>query len=202
MNTAQVEALRELLASSGWLDRPRQFARALRGRSRTPQGLLVVGTPAHEPWHMTAHLEQESQLAGLPELTPTLVRWEPPDDAPAHLRVGLDRIARAGRAETLLVVGEDMAPDALLERVADARKAGAAIFALDQGDDELDELAHEALAVRPGVDPVSFDGAQHLVSLAVGEPGQAAARPQAGAAALRAKLARLLATVTGPSDDA
>lgn len=202
MNTAQVEALRELLASSGWLDRPRQFARALRGRSRTAQGLLVVGTPAHEPWHMTAHLEQESQLAGLPELTPTLVRWEPPDDAPAHLRVGLDRIARAGRAETLLVVGEDMAPDALLERVADARKAGAAIFALDQGDDELDELAHEALAVRPGVDPVSFDGAQHLVSLAVGEPGQAAARPQAGAVALRAKLARLLATVTGPSDDA
>ncbi len=202
MNTAQVEALRELLASSGWLDRPRQFARALRGRSRTPQGLLVVGTPAHEPWHMTAHLEQESQLAGLPELTPTLVRWEPPDDAPAHLRVGLDRIARAGRAETLLVVGEDLAPDARLERVADARKAGAAIFALDQGDDELDELAHEALAVRPGVDPVSFDGAQHLVSLAVGEPGQAAARPQAGAAALRAKLARLLATVTGPSDDA
>ena len=83
VNAAQVEALRELLASSGWLDRPRQFARALRGRSRTPHGLLIVGTPEHEPWHMTAHLEQESQLAGIPGLAPTLVRWAPPADAPA-----------------------------------------------------------------------------------------------------------------------
>lgn len=197
VNTAQVEALRDLLASSGWLDRPRQFARALRGRSRTPQGLLVVGTPAHEPWHMTAHLEQESELAGIPELAPTLVRWAPPADAPAHLRIGLDRIARAGRTETLLVVGSDPAPDALLERVADARRAGAAVFALDQGDDELDDLAHEALAVRPGIDPVSFDGAQHLVSLAVGEPGHSGPHVREHPLAFRARLARLLTAVTG-----
>lgn len=199
VNTAQVEALRELLASSGWLDRPRQFARALRGRSRTPHGLLIVGTPEHEPWHMTAHLEQESRLAGIPGLAPTLVRWAPPADAPAHLRVGLDRIEKAGKSETLLVVGSDPAPDALLERVWDARRAGAAIFALDQGDDELDGLAHEALAVRPGVDPVSFDGAQHLVSLAVAEPDRAAG-PAGRPLAFRARLARLLTTVTGPSD--
>lgn len=200
VNTAQVEALRDLLASSGWLDRPRQFARALRGRSRTRQGLLVVGTPAYEPWHMTAHLEQESQIAGIPDLAPTLVRWAPPADARPHLRIGLDRIARAGRTETVLVVGSDPAPGMLLERVADARKAGAAIFALDQGDDDLDFLAHEALAVRPGVDPVSFDGAQHLVSLAVGEPDQVAARPSAWPAAFRTRLARLLTSVTGPAD--
>jgi hypothetical protein len=200
VNSAQVEALRELLATSGWLDRPRRFARALRGRSRTPQGLLIVGTPCDEPWHMTAHLEQESEYAGIPELAPTLVRWAPPADAPAHLRVGLDRIARAGRSETLLVVGSDPAPDALLERVADARKAGAAIFALDQGDENLDGLAHEALAVVPGVDPVSFDGAQHLVSLAVAEPDLAAARWAAGPVAFRARLARVLGAVTGPSE--
>lgn len=146
---------------------------------------------------MTAHLEQESQLAGIPELAPTLVRWAPPADAPAHLRIGLDRIAQAGRSETLLVVGSAPAPDALLERVADARKAGAAIFALDQGDDELDDLAHEALPVRPGVDPVSFDGAQHLVTLEVGGPASGSgARPLP----FRARLARLLTTVTGPSD--
>jgi hypothetical protein len=200
VNTAQVESLRELLATSGWLDRPRHFARALRGRSTTPQGLLVVGTPDDEPWHMTAHLEQESQFAGIPELTPTLVRWAPPADAPPHLRIGLDRIAQAGRSETLLVVGSDPAPDALLERVADARKAGAAIFALDQGDDELDGLAHEALAVRPGVDPVSFDGAQHLVSLAVAEPDPIASRRTAGQVPFRTRLARVLGAVTGPTE--
>jgi hypothetical protein len=214
VNTAQVEALRTLLASSGWLERTRYFAKALRGRSKTPHGLLIVGTPTVEPWHMTAHLAEESKLAGLPELAPTLVRWAPPSDAPPHLRVGIDRIERAGRSETLLVVGSDAAPDALLERVAGARKAGAAIFALDRGDDELDSLAHEALAVRPDVDPVSFDGAQHLVSLAVGEPDDRGARARGGLSEgessgqagqlrlgdVRARLARLLNAVSGPPE--
>jgi hypothetical protein len=215
VNTEQVEALRALLASSGWLDRTRYFARALRGRSRTPNGLLVVGTPTFEPWHMAAHLDDESRYAGLPELAPTLVRWAPPSDAPAHLRIGVDRIARAGRSETLLVVGSDAAPEALLERVADARKAGASILALDRGDDELDSLAHEYLAVRPVVDPVSFDGAQHLVSMAVGEADferlassadarqidarQSVAR-QSSASGVRGRLARLLNAVSGTPD--
>ena len=197
VNTAQVEALRTLLASSGWLERTRYFAKALRGRSRTPHGLLIVGTPTIEPWHMTAHLADESRLAGLPELAPTLVRWAPPPDAPPHLRVGIERIQQAGRSETLLVVGSDAAPDALLERVADARKAGAAIFALDRGDDELDSLAHESLAVRPDLDPVSFDGAQHLVSLAVGEPEDRDPAGQVRLRDVRGKLARLLNAVSG-----
>jgi len=215
VNTEQVEALRTLLASSGWLERTRYFARALRGRSRTPNGLLVVGTPTFEPWHMAAHLDDESRYAGLPELAPTLVRWAPPADAPAHLGVGIDRIARAGRSETLLVVGSDAAPDVLLERVADARKAGASILALDRGDDELDSLAHEYLAVRPVVDPVSFDGAQHLVSMAVGETDferlassagvrqNDAREPDAGqssAGGVRNRLARLLNAVSGTPD--
>src|ERR1017187_10983684 len=71
VNTAQVEALRTLLPSSGWVERTRYFARALRGRSRTPHGLLIVGTPTVEPWHMTAHLAHESRLAGRLELVPT-----------------------------------------------------------------------------------------------------------------------------------
>jgi hypothetical protein len=204
VNSAQVEALRALLARSAWLDRTQHFARALRGRSRTPHGLLVVGTPEYEPWHMTAHLEDESRLAGLPELAPTLVRWAPPAGGPPHLRVGLDRIERAGRAETLLVVGSEAAPDMLLERVADARRAGAAIFALDRGDDDLDGLAHESLAVRHELDPVSFDGAQHLVSLAVGEPGRLTARepgrrPQRPGDA-RGALARLLNALSGSQE--
>jgi len=223
VNTEQVEALRALLASSGWLERTRYFARALRGRSRTPNGLLIVGTPAFEPWHMAAHLDDESRYAGLPELAPTLVRWAPPSDGPEHLRVGIDRIAKAGRSETLLVVGSDSAPDALLERVADARKSGASILALDRGDDELDSLAHECLAIRPVVDPVSFDGAQHLVSMAVGEsdvenlrsmadmsrwpPGSAdpAASPAGGSrparlSDVRGRLARLLNALSGTPD--
>ena len=65
MNADQVEALRVLLAPTGWLDRTRSFGRALRRSARTPQGLLVVGTPADEPWHLTAHLADESRLARL-----------------------------------------------------------------------------------------------------------------------------------------
>ena len=197
MNTGQVEALRALLASSGWLERTGHFARALRGRSRTPHGLLVVGTPGFEPWHMTAHLEDESRLAGLPELSPTLVRWAPPPGAPPHLRVGIDRIAAADRSQTLLVVGSDAAPEALLERVADARKAGVSIFALDRGDDELDSLADEYLQVRRDLDPVSFDGAQHLVSTAVGEPDAPRRRPGGD---MRGRLARLLDAVSGTQE--
>jgi hypothetical protein len=173
VDSAQVEALRALLAPTGWIDRTRHFAGALRLRARTPHGLLIVGTPTDEPWHLTAHLADESRLVGLPELEPTLVRWAPPPGAPAHLRVGIDRLEQAGRAETLLVVSPEAAPASLLERVADARKAGSTIFALDRGDAELDGLAHEALGVLPAQVPVSFDGAQHLVSAAVGESARA-----------------------------
>jgi hypothetical protein len=194
MNQAQVEALRAMLVPTGWLDRTRYFASALRSRAKTPNGLLIVGSPTDEPWHMTAHLADESRLAGLPELEPTLVRWAAPAGAPPHLRVGIDRLERTGRDETLLVVSAQVAPAVLLERVADARKSGTAIFALDQGDPELDGLAHESLAVVPAQAPVSFDGAQHLVSLAVGEPIQR--RP-----GLRHQLARLLDTISGPGQD-
>jgi hypothetical protein len=192
VNTAQVEALRALLAPSGWLERTRYFARALHSQTRTPQGLLVIGTPTDEPWHMTAHLADESRLMGLAEMEPTLVRWSPPADAPPHLRVGMERLERAGRNETLLVVSSQDAPGALLERVADARKAGTSIFALDRGDPELDGLAHESLAVQSAVDPVSFDGAQHLVSMALGEVAAADSR------SLRRRLASILDTISGP----
>jgi hypothetical protein len=57
----------------------------------------------------------------------------------------------------------------LLERVSDARRVGATIFALDQGDPELDSLAHEALTVEN----VSFGAAQHLITAACGDLGEA-----------------------------
>jgi hypothetical protein len=178
------------MSGSSWLEQARALGRALRTTPRSAGGLLVVGTPDFEPWHMTAHLDDESRLAGVRELAPTLVRWSPPPGAPPHLSVGLARLEAARRGETLFVVAEDTAPVPLLERVSDARKTGATILALDSEDPELDALAHESLAV-PG--KLSFDAGQHLVSAAAGE------LPQAGRGGLRQRLARLLDAVSGPS---
>jgi hypothetical protein len=217
MNADQVAALRALLAPTGWLERTSSFGRALRRSARTPGGLLVVGPAADEPWHMTAHLADESRLAGVPELAPTLIRWEPEPGAPAHLSVGVDRLRAATRAETLLVVSPQLAPAELLERVHDVRRAGATVFALDRDDPELDGLAHESLPVRPGTAPVSFDAAQHLVSSSVTDDGDAVGlrraassladefgswpAAQAGKGSLRTRLARLLDAVSGTPDD-
>jgi hypothetical protein len=192
MDVEQVAALRTLLAPTGWLERAAAFARALRRSPRTPGGLLVVGTPGNEPWHMAAHLDEESRFCDIPELAPTLVRWQPPPDAPPHLGVGLARLREARRGESLLVVSPEAAPAGLLERVQDARRGGATILALDQGDPELEDLAHEVLAVESAPPLLSFDVAQHLVSAAAGERKG----PDRG---LRARLARLLDQVSGPA---
>lgn len=182
--------LRAVLASTGWLERTGEFARAMRLSTREPGGLMLVGTPDDEPWHLAAHLDDESRWRAVPELTPTLVRWAPPADAPPHLRVGLDRLAAARRGETLVVVSEDAAPVPLLERVDDARRTGATILAVGTGDRELEGLVHDALVVPARERLISFDGAQHLVSAAAGEP----LVPRQG---LRARLARLLDTISG-----
>jgi hypothetical protein len=214
----QVATLRALLAPTGWLDRTRAFARGLRKATRTPGGLLLVGTPAEEPWHLTAHLDEESRLSGIAELMPTLVRWEVPESAPPHLRVGLDRLEAARRGETVFVVTPATAPVPLLERISDARRVGATIFALDQGDPELDALAHEAMTIAPGPGVpgmMSFGAAQHLISSACGELGRdgqasadaSAGRPgtrgyqryRPGVRGLRDRVAHLLDVVSGPT---
>ena len=197
MNRDEVDALLMLLAPTGWPERARTFARALRvstaSRGASPGGLLLVGTPAEEPWHLAAHLDDEARLSGLPELTPTLVRWDVPAQAPPHLRVGLERLAAARRGETLFVVSPEAAPVPLLERADDARRAGATILALNQGDPELDGLAHETLTVAPDATaPVTFTVAQHLVSAAAGDPA-------ANRRGLRDRLAHWLDVVSGPS---
>jgi hypothetical protein len=206
----QVITLRTILTGTRWLERVRVFGRALRTSTRSAGGLLVVGTPAFEPWHLTAHLDEESRLAGIPTLMPTLVRWSPPPDAPPHLRVGLSRLEAARRGETLFVVSEETAPVPLLERVNDARRTGATILALDAGDPELDALAHETLTV-PGMDVrdtadyagrgglISFDSTQHLVSAAAGERDGSGATGGRGVRGLRDRIARLLDAVSGPS---
>ena len=204
--------LRALLAPTGWLDRTRAFARGLRQATRTAGGLLLVGTPAEEPWHLTAHMDEESRLSGIPELMPTLVRWNVPDGAPPHLRVGLERLAAARRGETVFVVTPSTAPVPLLERVSDARRDGATIFTLDQGDPELGALAHETMTIAPGPGLpglLSFGAAQHLISAAAGELGRdgGAGRPgtpgyqryRPGVRGQRDRVAHLLDVVSGPS---
>jgi hypothetical protein len=187
----QVAVLREVLSTTGWLERTGEFARALRLSAREPGGLLLVGPPREEPWHLAAHLDDESRYNAIPELKPTLVRWSPPPDAPAHLRVGTERLAAAGRGEAVFVVTEEEPPAPLLERVDDARRTGAVILALDRGHTELTDLAHEALTVPPREPLLSFSAAQHLISAAAGRP--------MARRGLRDRLAALLDKVSGPT---
>lgn len=193
MDVRQAELLREVLEGTGWVERTVEFARAVRIGTRTPGGLLLFGTPTDEPWHLTAHLDDEARLSDIPELKPTLVRWQPEPGAAPHLSIGLDRLTQARRGESLLVVAES-ASVPLLERVDDVRRKGANVFALDTGDRELSSLANEVLTV-PTDDAalLSFEGAQHLVSLAAGQP------IDVGRQGFRARLSRLLDAISGPS---
>lgn len=202
MDSQRVHALRELLATTGWVERTQDFATTLRGSTKRPGGLLLLGTPQQEPWHLAAHLEDEARLSDLPQLSPVLVRHAPLPTAPAHLAVGLERLATATRGETLFVVAPDAAPEQLLQRLFDVRRAGATILSIDSGDDELADLAHERLVV-PSADPrtgsrhtlagasVDFDSVQHLVSVAAGEADRRRRT--------RDRLSKFLERVSGPT---
>lgn len=203
VDSQRVRALRDLLERTGWVERTRDFARPLH-RVAEPGRLLLVGTPEDEPWHLAAHLDDESRLAGLPQLSPTLIRWSPPAGAPAHLSVTLSRLEAASRNETVFVVAPTNAPDPLLERVSDARRIGATILSIDGGDDELGDLVHERLVVPStealrnasgGLDVMlDIDTVSHLVSVAAGEISE----PDT----LRRRVARLLERISGPAPGA
>ncbi|MET7306612.1 hypothetical protein ABZS68_05625 [Streptomyces sp. NPDC005571] len=195
MDAVRVALLREVLAGTEWPAAARRFAGTLRS-SVVPHGggLLLVGTAAYEPWHLAAHLVDESTWSGLPELTPTLVRHRVEPGDPAHLAVGLGRIEAAGRGETLFLVAPERPGDGLLERVHDARRAGATVLSLDNGDPEVRGLAHETLAVTCR-DDVDLDTVQHLVSAAAGENSVPAPR---GRQRFRDRLSRLADQLTAP----
>ncbi|WP_406097531.1 hypothetical protein [Streptomyces sp. NBC_01013] len=195
MDAVRVALLREVLAGTQWPTATRRFAGTLRS-SVVPHGggLLLVGTEVYEPWHLAAHLVDESAWSGLPELTPTLVRHRVEPGDPAHLAVGLGRIEAAGRGETLLVVVPEQPGEGLLERVHDARRAGATVLSLDNGDPEVRGIAHEALSVTGG-DDVDLDTVQHLVSAAAGENSSPVQR---GRRRFRDRLSRLADQLTAP----
>jgi len=197
MDSARVALLRDLVSSTGWVERTQTFAQAMRRSTKDPGGLLLVGTPDDEPWHLAAHLTDESRISGIAELAPTLVRWNPPVGAPPHLAVTMARLEHARRGETVFVVSEEDAPDPLLERVADARKIGATVLAIEAGDVQLQGLAHESLTIVTAdlvVPELSFESIQHLVSLAAGEAGPGSR----GRTSLRDRLARALDVISGP----
>jgi hypothetical protein len=140
------------------------------------------------------------------------VRWQPPPGAPTHLAVGLERLESAGRGETVFVVAPDDPTPELLERVSDARHDGATVLALDGGDRELEDLAHDALVVPLDdertaaglvvpddtgelLSVVSFDMVGHLVSVAAGDPEPVRQR------SVRRGLARMLDALSGPRPD-
>ncbi|MFJ4896542.1 MULTISPECIES: hypothetical protein [unclassified Streptomyces] len=195
MDAVRVALLREVLAGTQWPAATRRFAGTLRS-SVVPHGggLLLVGSEEYEPWHLAAHLVDESTWSGLPELAPTLVRHRVAPGDPAHLAVGLGRIEAAGRGETLLVVAPRSPGAGLLERVHDARRAGATVLSLDNGDPEVRGLAHEALSVAGG-DEVDLDTVQHLVSAAAGENSAPVPR---GRRRFRDRLSRLADQLTAP----
>jgi hypothetical protein len=196
LDSGRIAVWRDLLACTDWLDRTRTFARALRGAGHDPGGLLVVGTPQEEPWHLTAHLADEASLAGIPELAPTLVRWQPPTSAPAHLSIGIERLEQVRRRETVFVVAPDTPPDSLLERAWDARKVGATVLAMGREDGALEDVAHESLAVPPDNSSAlivpDFEVVSHLVSFTAAE--RSGGRWPSG---MRNRLARLLDSVSG-----
>jgi hypothetical protein len=220
MDRARIALMRDLLAGTGWVERTRSFGQALRRAPHEVGGLLLVGTPTEEPWHFAAHLDDEARWSDLPGLAPVLVRWSPPPNAPAHLAVGLQRLEQIARGETVFVVAPDAAPEELLERVADARRIGATVFALDAGDTELEGLAHESLwvprtgnvagvprtgnvvgvpstASSEGIVVPEFDVVSHLVSAAAGE-STTAAKSRIGA--VRRRLGRILDSVSDSDD--
>jgi hypothetical protein len=168
VDASAVDRLRAALAGSGWVERAAGLARSLRGAGHSPGGLLLVGTPDDEPWHLAAHLDDEAGYGGLPELRPTLVRWAPPPGAPPHLAIGMSRLEAVRRGETLFVVAPVAPPEALLERVADARRGGATVLALDGAASDLAGLAHDALIVPTGPAVPTLDAVGHLMSAAAG----------------------------------
>ncbi len=191
MDLSQAQLLWDVLDGTGILEETDEFADALRHSTRTPNGLLIAGPANDEPWHLTAHLDDEARHSGNQLLRPTLLRWNVQPGDPAHLAVGMERLVDSRRGESVLVVADtaltaDFTP--LLERVADARRRGAAVFALQDSESELSGIASETITLDDfPTGLLSFDNSQHLLSLAVGRAAVTEGRP-----GLRTRLGHLL----------
>jgi hypothetical protein len=185
VDSHQVSGLRRLLAGTVLDDEVVEFASALSVAPQPSGGLLVVGTPTHEPWHFVAHLADQAAASSRAELTPTWVRWQPPATGASHLTVGPDRLRHIDRHETILVIAKDSAPERLLDLVADAHKQGALVMALKQSNPDLVDLADEVLTVPESPTFPYFDVVQHVVT-------EIAPGVRTGSHQVRGRLRRLL----------
>jgi hypothetical protein len=169
VDLTRASLLREMLIGTELGSRTTQFAHSLRRFTTRRSGLMLFGPVDDEPWHLTAHLDDELHRAGIEDIRPSLVRWAPPTDAPPHLAIGLDRLRDAGRGESLLVVAEEDPADVLLERISDVRRRGTTIFSIGNGDKELTSLSHETLVPELLV-PDGFGYARHPIEYDHDEP--------------------------------
>jgi hypothetical protein len=199
VDLTKASLLREMLSGTELATRTSQFAHSMRRFTTRPSGLMLFGPQADEPWHLTAHIDDEVTRAGLPDLRPSLVRWAPPAGSPPHLSIGLDRLGDIARGDSLVVVSEERPDSALLERVHDVKRKGATVFSIDNGDADLASVSHEslvpgllvpssfgsgwelheidggpraqvdALGIDLGGPLIGFEMTQHLVSLAVAD---------------------------------
>jgi hypothetical protein len=141
-----------------------QFAKKLGDPSPLSERLFVLGTPDFEPWHFVAHLGEQASRRGRGDLVPTLMRWQVPTNAPAHLSVGVNDMAHASRRDTFLVIAPCGEAPELLERVADAKRVGSRIMSLHRDQAELVDLSHDALSVDPTREDRAFEITQHVVT--------------------------------------
>lgn len=162
-----------------WLGHAWNLGQSLRPVSRGSGQLFVIGTASHDPWHVTAHLDDEARLSGLQSLRPTLLRFRPPAAAAPHLRHSIAELSSAGRGHTLLVTAPDAMNDEILQRLSDARRRGASLFAVASGaSQELTSVAHESVTTPDNQatcgpaddDHHPFAMATHLVAVSAGTP--------------------------------
>lgn len=190
MDLTKASLLREMLTGTELGSRTTEFAHSLRRFTTRTGGLMLFGPAGDEPWHLTAHLDDELHRAGIDDIRPALVRWSPPPDAPPHLSIGLDRLQGAGRGESLLVVAEKTPTDVLLERIDDVRRRGTTIFSIDNGNKDLASLSHESLVPELLV-PANFGTGwvRHQVGQDHDEPDQGGAVSEETLTALREAIA-------------
>jgi hypothetical protein len=174
MDSVQIAGLHRLFAGTALDDEVVEFATGLGAAPQPSGGLLVVGTPTHEPWHFVAHLAEEAAAAHRAELAPTWVRWQPPASGASHLRVGPERLRHIDRHQTILVIANDPATERLLDLVADGHKRGALVLALERSNPDLVDLADQVLIVPESPDFPYFDVVQHVVTQIA--PGDRTAR--------------------------